>query len=126
MPTGSWRSCGRTRSAETPPSSVMWWASTPAWSPCGRSSAAGGSSRSSRESNCRASVDARIRKLKVDAHVKTNEELGGQIRRIDTLIEDLENCEDPAARDQARGLVAALLEFHGAALTRLFDHVRAA
>jgi Fe-S cluster biogenesis protein NfuA len=62
----------------------------------------------------------------VDAHVKTNEELGGQIRRIDALIEDLENCEDPDARDQARALVAALLEFHGAALTQLFDHVRAA
>ena len=41
-----------------------------------------------------------------------------RIERLEALIQDLERLPDPAARDQARELVQALLDFHGAAVSR--------
>jgi Fe-S cluster biogenesis protein NfuA len=52
--------------------------------------------------------------------------LRGRIEQIETLIEDLEACADPAALAHARAIVQAVLDFHGAALSRLLSHVAAA
>lgn len=46
--------------------------------------------------------------------------------RIETLIEEIERFADPAAQAQAREIVQALLEFHGAALAHLVGHIAAA
>ncbi len=48
------------------------------------------------------------------------------IGRIETLIGELEQSADTAAQAQARAIVQALLEFHGAALAKLLGHVAAA
>ena len=55
-----------------------------------------------------------------------DEELRGRIGRIEALIEEIERFADPAAQAQAREIVHALLEFHGAALSNLVGHIEAA
>ena len=50
-------------------------------------------------------------------------EVRRRIEHLEALIQDLERLPDPAARDQARELVQALLEFHGAALARLLERI---
>jgi Fe-S cluster biogenesis protein NfuA len=65
----------------------------------------------------------------VNAHVKssTNDDgIRGSIGRIETLIGELEKSADTAALAQARAIVQAVLEFHGAALAKLLGHVAAA
>ena len=49
----------------------------------------------------------------------TDQNFMGRIGRIETLIEEIERFADPAAKDRAREIVQALLEFHGAALANL-------
>jgi Fe-S cluster biogenesis protein NfuA len=56
----------------------------------------------------------------------TDDDFRGRIGRIETLIEEIERFADPAAQAQAREIVQALLEFHGAALANLVGHVTAA
>jgi len=48
-----------------------------------------------------------------------------RLERLETLIENLDRLADPVARDQARELVQTLLDFHGAAVSRLLDQVAA-
>lgn len=50
-----------------------------------------------------------------------SEELKVKMNRVERLVQSLETCSDPAVRDQARELIGALMEFHGAALTKIFD-----
>ncbi|SIN71096.1 Fe-S cluster biogenesis protein NfuA, 4Fe-4S-binding domain [Singulisphaera sp. GP187] len=50
----------------------------------------------------------------------------GRIGRIETLIDEIECFADPVAQEQAREIVQALLEFHGAALANLVGHITAA
>jgi Fe-S cluster biogenesis protein NfuA len=50
-------------------------------------------------------------------------ETGRRIQHLETLIHNLEQLPDPAARDQARELVQTLLDFHGTALGRLLERV---
>jgi Fe-S cluster biogenesis protein NfuA len=54
------------------------------------------------------------------------DDLRGRIGQIESLIAALEGCADREARAQARAVVAALLDFHGAALASLLAHVSAA
>jgi Fe-S cluster biogenesis protein NfuA len=56
----------------------------------------------------------------------TDNDFRGRIGRIETLIEEIERFADPAAQAQAREIVQALLEFHGAALANLVGYVAAA
>jgi Fe-S cluster biogenesis protein NfuA len=55
-----------------------------------------------------------------------NDDLRGRIGRIETLIDEIERFADPAAQAQAREIVQALLDFHGAALADLIGHIAAA
>jgi Fe-S cluster biogenesis protein NfuA len=56
----------------------------------------------------------------------TDNDFRGRIGRIETLIEEIERFADPATQAQAREIVQALLEFHGAALANLVGYVAAA
>jgi len=56
----------------------------------------------------------------------TDNDFRGRMGRIETLIEEIERFADPAAQAQAREIVQALLDFHGAALDNLLGHVAAA
>jgi Fe-S cluster biogenesis protein NfuA len=61
------------------------------------------------------------------ADSSTNDnDIRGSISRIETLIGELEQSADTVAQAQARAIVQAVLEFHGAALARLLGHVEAA
>ena len=65
----------------------------------------------------------------VNAHVNSStrdNDIRGSIGRIETLIGELEQSADPAAQAQAREIVQAVLDFHGAALAKLLGHVAAA
>jgi Fe-S cluster biogenesis protein NfuA len=53
----------------------------------------------------------------------TDSDFRGRIGRIETLIEEIERFADPAAQAQAREIVQALLEFHGAALANLLGQI---
>jgi hypothetical protein len=44
-----------------------------------------------------------------------------RMRRIEVLVAELEDCGDPAIRARARALVQAVLELHGAGLSRLLE-----
>jgi Fe-S cluster biogenesis protein NfuA len=48
-----------------------------------------------------------------------------RLEHLETLIHNLERLPDPAARDQARELVRTLLDFHGAAVSKLLDRIAA-
>lgn len=48
-----------------------------------------------------------------------------RIERLETLIQDLDRLTDPVAREQAREVVQTLLDFHGAAVSRLLDRIAA-
>jgi Fe-S cluster biogenesis protein NfuA len=50
-------------------------------------------------------------------------EVKRRIEHLEALIQDLERLPDPAARDQARELVQTLLDFHGAAVSRLLERI---
>jgi hypothetical protein len=43
------------------------------------------------------------------------------MRRIEVLVQALEACPSPAAREGARELVRALLDLHAAGLARMLD-----
>lgn len=45
------------------------------------------------------------------------------IERIDALIQSIERSADPALRADAQGLLQAVLELHGAGLSRILDRV---
>jgi Fe-S cluster biogenesis protein NfuA len=65
----------------------------------------------------------------VNAHVHSgasDHDVRGAIIRIETLIAELEQSADTAAQAQARAIVQAVLEFHGASLAKLLGHVAAA
>jgi Fe-S cluster biogenesis protein NfuA len=49
-----------------------------------------------------------------------------RLRRLDSLIQQVEGFADPAARAQTRELVQAILDLHAAGLERLCDHLGAA
>jgi hypothetical protein len=44
-----------------------------------------------------------------------------RMRRIETLVAELEQCADPATQARSRALVQAVLELHGAGLARLLQ-----
>jgi Fe-S cluster biogenesis protein NfuA len=46
-----------------------------------------------------------------------------RIEHLEALIHNLERLPDPAVRDQARELVQTLLDFHGAAVSRLLERI---
>jgi Fe-S cluster biogenesis protein NfuA len=50
-------------------------------------------------------------------------EVKRRIEHLETLIHDLEQLPDPAARDQARELVQTLLDFHGAAVSTILNRI---
>jgi len=50
-------------------------------------------------------------------------EVKRRIEHLETLIHNLERLPDPAARDQARELVQTLLEFHGAAVSKILKRI---
>ena len=50
-------------------------------------------------------------------------EVRRRIEHLETLIHDLERLPDPAARDQARELVQTLLDFHGAAVSKILKRI---
>lgn len=45
------------------------------------------------------------------------------LKRVEECIGKIETCTDPVARDNARELVSALLDFHGAALAKIFQTI---
>jgi hypothetical protein len=53
-------------------------------------------------------------------------EFQARARRVEALVERLEACPDPAAREAARELVRALLELHAAGLARVLELTAAA
>jgi Fe-S cluster biogenesis protein NfuA len=48
-----------------------------------------------------------------------------RIEHLEVLIQDLEQLPDRTAREQARELVQTLLDFHGAAVSKLLDRIAA-
>jgi hypothetical protein len=48
-------------------------------------------------------------------------EFPNRMRRIEALVQALEACPDPAAREAARELVRALLDLHAAGLAKMLD-----
>jgi Fe-S cluster biogenesis protein NfuA len=48
-----------------------------------------------------------------------------RVQRIETLIREIDGLADAAARARARELIRAVLELHGAGLTRLLEHCAA-
>jgi Fe-S cluster biogenesis protein NfuA len=48
------------------------------------------------------------------------------LRRLDSLLQDVERLTDPSARAQVRMIVQALLELHGLGLNNLLGHLSAA
>jgi Fe-S cluster biogenesis protein NfuA len=62
----------------------------------------------------------------VNVNVTENDDFRRRIGRIEALIDEIERFADPAAQTQAREIVQALLDFHGAALANLTGHVAAA
>ena len=55
-----------------------------------------------------------------------NDQVRDRIGRIEELIGEIERFADPAAQAQAREIVQALLDYHGAAVSNLLGHVAAA
>jgi Fe-S cluster biogenesis protein NfuA len=49
-----------------------------------------------------------------------------RLQRLDALLQEVERSADPAARSQAREIVQAVLDLHGAGLGRVLDHLAAA
>ena len=49
-----------------------------------------------------------------------------QVGRIDGLVRQLESASDPALKDAAKELMAALMQLHGAGLERILQMVEAA
>ncbi len=49
-----------------------------------------------------------------------------QAERLDALIADIERLADPVLRAKAQELVQGLLDYHGAGLRRLVEHIDAA
>jgi Fe-S cluster biogenesis protein NfuA len=58
--------------------------------------------------------------------INNGNDLRGRIGQIESLVAALEGCADREAQAQARAVVGALLDFHGAALAGLLSHVSAA
>jgi hypothetical protein len=50
-------------------------------------------------------------------------DLGRRIERVEDLIRQSETLPDPAARACVREVVQTLLDFHGAGLARILDHL---
>jgi len=48
----------------------------------------------------------------------------GRMRQIETLVQQIEQCADPATRAAAQTLAASMLELHGAAFEQLIGCVR--
>jgi Fe-S cluster biogenesis protein NfuA len=46
-----------------------------------------------------------------------------RMERVETLVHEIERCPDAAARANARELVQAVLDLHGAGLTRIFEQI---
>jgi Fe-S cluster biogenesis protein NfuA len=53
-------------------------------------------------------------------------EFQARLQRLDALVQGAERLADPAARSHVREVVRALLDLHGAGLTRLVGHLEAA
>jgi len=51
--------------------------------------------------------------------------LDAKMARVETLVEALNACPDPIVRAQVQELVRTLMEFHGRALKRMFEILRA-
>src|SRR5580704_718647 len=50
-------------------------------------------------------------------------ELRERMGRIDDLIAEIDRFKDPQARARTREIVQALMDFHGAALSKLMDRL---
>src|ERR1700733_11482638 len=50
-------------------------------------------------------------------------QLREKIRRIDSLLQEVERFKDPQARTQTRQIVQCLMDMHGAVFERMLDHV---
>ncbi len=50
-------------------------------------------------------------------------EILGKLKRLESLIEDIEQLPDANSRAHARQLIQSLLEFHGMAIGRLLDRI---
>src|SRR5215469_8060626 len=51
---------------------------------------------------------------------------GSRMRRLERLLEEVDATADGAWREKTREIVQAVLEFHGAALNRVMEHLDAA
>lgn len=52
-------------------------------------------------------------------------EFQAQMRKIESLIAKVEQFVDPAAREQTREIISALLDLHGRGIDRVLEHVAA-
>jgi Fe-S cluster biogenesis protein NfuA len=46
-----------------------------------------------------------------------------RMTQLESLLQQVERIEDPATRELAGGIIQSLMEFHGAALTRMIEHL---
>lgn len=49
-----------------------------------------------------------------------------RIQRVETLLDELNRCADPAARAAGQEIVQTLLDYHGAGLARIVEHLAGA
>jgi Fe-S cluster biogenesis protein NfuA len=54
---------------------------------------------------------------------RDDEEIRRRLDRLQTLIQEIERFSDPGVRAHAQEMVQAILEYHGAGLTRLLDRI---
>src|SRR5262245_2632819 len=60
------------------------------------------------------------------ANTLTATDFPARMRRLDSLIQQVEGFADPSARARTRELVQAILDLHAAGLERMFAHLAAA
>jgi Fe-S cluster biogenesis protein NfuA len=53
-------------------------------------------------------------------------EFQARLQRLDSLLSEVDRFPDPAAQAHVREVVQALLDLHGAGLTRILEHLEAA
>jgi Fe-S cluster biogenesis protein NfuA len=57
------------------------------------------------------------------AAIAEDRQFKDRLRRIETLLQDVEKFKDPEARAKTREIVQTLMDFHGAGLERILAHL---
>jgi Fe-S cluster biogenesis protein NfuA len=55
--------------------------------------------------------------------VAENKEIQSSLRQLDELLEQIQHISDPVARDTTGRIIQSLMQFHGAALNNILEHV---